>query len=211
MACIPVRICTVEDERKHDWGIGISFIEVAFVENVAQIGGGVHSTGSGTEVTTNNPMTFDRCKFVGNNAFATGGAIDSASGQDVFLHTSFEGNKARVGGALRLAGIASIDNCSFEENVSEFGGGPAVFNSGYMSNVTNSYFYHNIFKCGAQEFLHFNEARLPFTLACRSSYYVSLIVCYGISVDARMCSFINCTIDCNNSNVMVTSYCVLRQ
>lgn len=48
-------------------GIGIAFIDVAFVENVAQIGGAVHSTGSGTELTvdkdstsTNNPMTFDR-------------------------------------------------------------------------------------------------------------------------------------------------------
>lgn len=143
-------------------GIGITFIGVVFMENVAQIGGGVHSTGSGTEVTTNNPTTFNTCKFVGNYAFGTGGAIDSASGQDAFHNTTFEGNEARVGGALRLAGIASIDSCFFEENVSELGGGPAVFNNAYISSVANSYFYHNVFKCGAQEFLYFNEVRLSF-------------------------------------------------
>ena len=119
-------------------GIGTHFRHVEFRGNVAPSGGGVHATGSGTTATLinntqhNNPTTFDGCSFVDNLAFATGGAVDSASGQDVFLDTLFKGNTAKVGGALRLAGASSISNCSFNDNISEFGEGPAVHNLGYM-------------------------------------------------------------------------------
>lgn len=63
-----------------------------------------------------------------------------------------------MGGSLRLASIASIDNNSFEENVFELGGVPVVFNNGYVSNV---------FKYEGQMFLHLNEV-------CFVSYFFSL-------------------------------------
>ena len=146
-------------------GIGTVFENVSFVENTAQIGGGVRVTASGTTITVDtegkqetNPTTFDRCRFVGNLAFGTGGAVDSASGLDVFANTFFEGNVAKMGGALRLAGKVSIDNCSFTDNVSELGGGPAVSNVGFISNVTTSNFHHNVFKCEPRAFLDFFKA-----------------------------------------------------
>ena len=144
-------------------GIGTVFKNVSFNENRAQIGGGVRATASGTTMTVNtdnkqvaNPTTFDRCGFVGNVACGTGGAVDSASGQDVLADTFFKGNVAKVGGALRLAGMVSIENCSFIDNVSDLlGEGPAVSNVGFVSNVSTSNFDHNGFNCQPQTFLDF--------------------------------------------------------
>ena len=124
-------------------------------------------TASGTTITVDtnskletNPTTFDRCRFLGNVAFGTGGAVDSASGLDVFANTFFERNVARMGGALRLAGKVSIDNCSFTDNVSELGGGPAVSNVGFISSVTTSNFHHNVFNCEPHAFLDFVKASI---------------------------------------------------
>ena len=147
-------------------GIGTVFENVSFVENTAQIGGGVRVTASGTTITVDadnkqdtNPTTFDRCRFIGNVAFGTGGAVDSASGLDVFANTFFERSVAKLGEALRLAGKVSIDSCSFVDNVSELGGGPAVSNVGFISNVTTSNFHHNVFNCEPHAFLDFIKAR----------------------------------------------------
>ena len=143
-------------------GIGPVFRNVTFIENSAEIGGGVLASGSGTMVTVDiyniqveNPTTFDGCTFVGNVAFETGGAVDSASGKDAFIGTVFERNSALLGGALRLAGEASVDNCSFIDNVSQPGGGPAVFNVGTMSTDAGIYFNGNVFSCENQTFLNF--------------------------------------------------------
>ena len=144
-------------------GIGTVFGNVSFVENTAQIGGGVRVAASGTTITVDtdkkqktNPTTFDQCSFAGNIAFGTSGAVDSTSGQDVFANTLFKGNVAKMGGALRLAGNkVSIDNCSFIDNISELGGGPAVSNVGFISNVTTSNFHHNVFNCEPETFLDF--------------------------------------------------------
>ena len=143
-------------------GIGTVFVNVRFVENVAQIGGGVLVTQSGNTKTVDtekrqveNPTTFDRCSFIGNAAFGAGGAVDTASGQDAFVGTLFERNTAKMGGALRLAGKASVVNCSFNENVSELGGGPAVSNIGAMDNVNTCSFHRNVFNCEPQTFLEF--------------------------------------------------------
>ena len=153
-------------------GIGPVFRNVNFVGNSAQTGGAVHATGSGTEVSEDNirgkmdnPTIFDGCSFIGNIALATGGAVDSAAGQDIFNNTLFKGNEARAGGALRLGGSASIDNCLFEENISELGEGPAVSNVGYLSSVTNSIFLDNAFNCDPQTFLDFNEVCYELFLA----------------------------------------------
>jgi len=144
--------------------MGPVFHGITFISNSAQVGGGVYLTGSGTSITTvrdqsgsntqaHNPTTFDGCTFIGNVAEATGGAVDSSAGRDEFRHTMFEKNSAVVGGALRLAGEASLDNCSFVENVSGSGEGPAVSNIGFMSNVTSNVFRGNVFSCDLGMFL----------------------------------------------------------
>ena len=141
---------------------GVVFMNVVFLSNHAPTGGGVRITESAAAITIYgenqrvvNPTTFVGCKFVYNSAIGTGGAVDSASGQDLFDDTLFEGNYARVGGGLRLAGTASIVNCSFVDNASDLGGGAAVSNIGYISTVTNVSFHGNVFNCGSQTFLEF--------------------------------------------------------
>ena len=145
-------------------GIGVVFENVTFVGNAAQTGGAVYATGSGTAVTVNqfdqqeeNPTTFIGCHFANNFAHATGGGVDSSSGLDLFLHTTFVANEARVGGGLRLAGTASVRQCYFEENISELGGGPAVSSVGFLSNVNFSEFVDNVFDCDPGTFLDFEE------------------------------------------------------
>lgn len=149
-------------------GIGPQFVSMVFVSNVAQIGGGVYATGSGTTETKDpagtvitNPTTFDRCKFFDNMAWATGGAIESGAGVDVANNSVFVGNTAGVGGALRLAGTATLNNCSFLENSSDDGGGPAVSNIGFLSNISHSRFYDNVFMCNGGSFLDKVEVRCP--------------------------------------------------
>ena len=147
------------------WGtnIGPQFRGVKFLNNIAQHGGGVYSTGSGNakislggaEVT--NPTTFDGCVFVGNTAIATGGAIQTAAGEDHMLNSIFTENTAGVGGALRLAGTARIENCSFVDNRSNPEDGPAVSNIGYISGMWNCSFYGNSFSCAQESFLHFDS------------------------------------------------------
>ena len=156
-------------------GMGPVFRNVTFIENSAEIGGGVLVSGSGTAVTPdiNNSQvehrtTFDGCTFVANVAFATGGAVDSASGKDAFIGTVFKSNSALLGGALRLAGTASVDNCSFIDNVCQTGGGPAVFNVGTMSNETDIYFNGNAFSCERQMFLNFQVSVSFYLVRCSS-------------------------------------------
>lgn len=145
-------------------GIGPTFNGTRFNSNSAQVGGGVFSTGTGTAVTTTQngdntyyPTKFIGCTFVDNVADATGGAINTASGRDTFIDTSFVHNSAGVGGALRLAGEASLDNCSFVENISDEDGGPAVSNIGFISNVSFTSFRENKFVCNVQHFFTFTK------------------------------------------------------
>ena len=132
----------------------------------------MYVTGSGT---ANNgdiphPTTFQGCSFVDNVADTSGGAVNSALGQDVFFNSSFIGNRAKVGGALQLAGSASLDRCSFKDNVSGVGGGPAVSNIGSIPSVRNSSFVRNVLSCDQGTFLTFSQVYgcgiLPFSILC---------------------------------------------
>ncbi|CAM9855884.1 unnamed protein product, partial [Ascophyllum nodosum] len=174
-------------------GIGTVFENVSFVENTAQIGGGVRVTASGTTITADtdnkqetNPTTFDRCRFVGNVAFGTGGAVDSASGLDVFANTFFERNVAKIGGALR-----SIDNCSFTDNVSALGGGPAVSNVGLISNIGTSNFHHNVFNCEPHAFLDFVKLDDTFKTVCDGCPDICLGCSFGNAQGSPRCTFLS--------------------
>ncbi len=142
-------------------GLGPTFSRVNFVGNEAQIGGAASISGSGNAKDTNDPTptsptTFDRCRFVDNQATAAGGAVESAAGHDAFLNSLFQGNAARVGGALRLAGSAIVRNCSFVENLSDDGEGSALSNIGVISRVEGISFHRNIFGCPRDTFLNFS-------------------------------------------------------
>eukprot|EP00752_Nemacystus_decipiens_P012585 g11145.t1 len=165
-------------------GIGPVFAGIDFMGNTAQIGGAVSTVGSGnlkgfTDVESPNPTTYDRCVFVGNRATATGGAIESASGQDFFIDSVFEGNKAGAGGALRLAGTSSVENCSFVENGSDDGEGAAVSNIGSISWVTNASFIGNVFYCQPGIFLGY-EPGDPYEAVCTGCK----THCYGCLFEA---------------------------
>ena len=141
-------------------GTGPTFSSATFVANSAQVGGAVSAFGSGnsksvSEAEPPDPTTFDRCRFVGNRA-TTGGAIDSAAGYDSIVDSTFEDNAAGTGGALRLAGTAAIDGCSFVENFSDDGGGAVVSNIGTIARMASISFSGNGFTCPAGMFLGYN-------------------------------------------------------
>lgn len=145
-------------------GIGPTFNGTIFDSNSAQVGGGVFATGSGTTVSTDDwenvvdfPTRFIGCTFMDNTANTTGGAVNSASGKDEFFRTSFVRNSAVVGGALLLAVKASLSNCSFIDNISDAEDGPAVSNIGTITNLQDSFFSGNKFRCEAQHYFNFNE------------------------------------------------------
>lgn len=85
----------------------------------------------------------------------------TASGNDTIGDTKFEGNAAGTGGALRLAGTARLRGCSFVDNVSGQGEGPAVSNIGYLEELSWSKFSGNVFDCPAETFLDFNTVSFP--------------------------------------------------
>ncbi len=165
-------------------GVGPVFPGVSFVSNSAQVGGAVSSVASGNSLEGGafNPTTFERCRFVDNHAAATGGAVESAGGRDSFVSSGFRGNKAGTGGALRLAGIVDMDNCSFVENLSDHGEGTAVSNVGSILAMENISFSGNMFDCEPGTFLNFSA--------------VSFVVCACPEAgDWRTRSTLNCYVE----------------
>ncbi|CAM9804321.1 unnamed protein product, partial [Ascophyllum nodosum] len=140
-------------------GMGPIFSNASFLFNNANVGGGVFITGSGTSIEPKDEQLsakFVGCSFIGNEASSTGGAIESATGAASLSTTLFRGNKAGVGGALRLAGATSLDGCQFEENVSDLDGGQAISMIGHTFEIENCSFSDNAYDCKAGTF--FNES-----------------------------------------------------
>lgn len=145
--------------------LGPVFENAMFVWNSAGQGGAVFSTGSGTAVTkdpdthrdVSHSVTYEQCLFLGNTATATGGAVDSAVGQDVFTNTTLTRNTAVSGGALRMGGSWFLSNCSFVENASAESQGPAVSNIGNVQSLGRSSFLDNTVICPEGYFVDFIE------------------------------------------------------
>eukprot|EP00904_Undaria_pinnatifida_P004259 jgi/Undpi1/13834/HiC_scaffold_9.g03485.m1 len=159
--------------------IGPAFTDLSLISNSAAIGGAVSIFGSGTKEGGDFPTRFKRCRFVGNQATATGGAINSAAGKDRIDNSVFEDNSAGTGAAMRLAGAASIHNCSFVENTSDDGEGAAVSNIGYISSIENISFSGNGFDCPWGMFLYFNASDDPFE-----------VLCHGCETTCNRCVFV---------------------
>ncbi|CAN0255267.1 unnamed protein product [Ascophyllum nodosum] len=71
-------------------------------------------------------------------------------------NTLFHGNKAGVGGALRLAGATSLDGSIFEDNIADIDGGQAISMIGYELDMKNCTFRDNTYDCDPGMF--FNES-----------------------------------------------------
>ena len=149
-------------------------METLFINNSAPVGGAVAASGSGTKITGDtkrggsykDPTRFRNCRFINNEALATGGAVDSASGRDMFVETTLKGNTAGDGGALRLTSTSKISGCLFEENKSDVGGGPAVAFFGTSLDIYRSNFIDNIFSCSYGTYLEFDEVNRFTVLLC---------------------------------------------
>lgn len=87
--------------------VGPTFVNVSLISNSAQVGGAISLIGSGTsfnpEDYTPAPTTFEQCRFTSNRAIATGGAVDTAAGQDKFVNSVHggDGRGSETGGHCR--------------------------------------------------------------------------------------------------------------
>lgn len=76
----------------------------AFLFNSARVGGAVATFGTGNDdECTPSPTMFSRCRFVGNHANETGGAVETAFGQEEIAYSYFESNSAGVMNGLAVA------------------------------------------------------------------------------------------------------------
>lgn len=137
---------------------GFTWRNVSFVANYAQIGGAVYSFASGTvtEGFVELIMTFIDTSFQENEALTSGGAIESVAGKDTFRNTRFEGNRAALGGALRLAGTSELIGCEFVQNGAT-DSAAAVSNAGLMNKIENSSFENNMLLCSTGMFFDYND------------------------------------------------------
>ncbi|CAN0443611.1 unnamed protein product [Pylaiella littoralis] len=138
--------------------MGPTFSDIRFVSNSAQIGGAMYSTGSGTTISASGlsfPVTYERCNFTENWATASGGAVESAAGRDLVNNSTFVGNFAGQGGAMRLAGSVSLSDCWFSTNRADVSGGSAISNVGITENIQSCSFFSNDVLCGTGFFLDF--------------------------------------------------------
>jgi hypothetical protein len=112
----------------------------------ANLGGGVASQGA---------LTVEDSAFSGNTTNALGGAIASASDDDVTLtNTTFSGNSAGSGGAVAVVSVINptppgtvfaVTNCVFSNNQAggESAQGGAIFSAGFPLEITDSSFDSN--------------------------------------------------------------------
>ena len=153
---------------------------VIFLNNVAKAGGAVFFSAVGTyegfdddedEDPNRFSSKFISCRFEGNSASSTGGAIYSSAGKDLVWKTVFINNSADDGGALQISGTAILLNSSFVNNTSSEDGGPAIFNRGVISDMVGVHFSGNGYHCSPDAFMGLEEVR------CVCSVY-TLFLCY---------------------------------
>lgn len=100
---------------------------------------------------------FSNCIFVENSAVEAGGAIEVVSGLVHVKDTTFVGNYANEGGALKLSGTSELLNSTFSGSRSGEGGGSAISNAGSFSGMVGLRFSANQFVCAATEYVDFTK------------------------------------------------------
>ena len=148
---------------------GHNLTSVIFVNNSAEAGGAVFLSAVGTyeddgsddSSSTSYSSMFEECRFDGNSASSTGGAIHTIAGKDIVSRTSFTNNFANIGGALHSSGTIDLSDCSFVENKSGEGGGAAISIGGAKS-MRKLFFSSNGYHCSSDTFMDLNEVGLAF-------------------------------------------------
>lgn len=94
---------------------------------------------------------FNGCKFKGNEATITGATLYTGAELDEIVNITFVRNTAKIGGALRLVGTASIGGCKFEDNLPDEDEGPGV-----VSEVLNCTSHGKVFNYDPGTYLDYN-------------------------------------------------------
>ena len=146
--------------------VGPLLTGVIFLNNTAESGGAVFLFAVGADDSYyssddsssyyDSSSKFYGCRFDGNSASSTGGALHSIAGYDVVSGTSFTNNLANTGGALQISGTIVLVNSSFVENKSGEGGGAAISISG-VNSMEELIFSGNGYHCSSDSFLDLNE------------------------------------------------------
>ena len=143
--------------------LGPTLMGVIFFNNTAEAGGAVFFSAVGTNEYSSSDdyeiyysSAFIECRFDGNSASSTGGAIHSIAGKDYVQGTSFKNNTANFGGAMRISGTTYIFNSSFVENKSSEKGGAAI-SIGGVNSMEGLIFSGNGYHCSSDAFMDLDE------------------------------------------------------
>jgi hypothetical protein len=107
-------------------------------------GGAIYNGGTATAV-------IKSCTFVGNKAFAAGGAIENTGTLNVIDSSFLESNKANDGGAIYNGGTLVVDGSTFFRNKAVTRGG-AIFQVTGSATMTNTTLVENTALAGGAIF-----------------------------------------------------------
>lgn len=98
---------------------------------------------NGGAISSDGQMQIVDTRFTSNSSTGNGGAVDGKN--TIVTGSNFDRNSASHGGALNIIGDVSVENSTFEGNISREKGG-AIFNVGNNITVKNSTFTDNAAK-----------------------------------------------------------------
>ncbi len=129
---------------KLDLGTHTTLTDCHFVGNRAPTGGPpFNRVGTGGAIHSDGNLTIDNCRFENNTATGFGGALNlNGTGTlTTIRNTTFAGNSAGFGGAIRMTRSVVVENSTFVGNVARNaagqGQGGAIENTGGNLTLTN--------------------------------------------------------------------------
>ena len=143
--------CTFEDNITAEGGGAVANIrgspvisDCTFTENTSEDDGGAVMN------YYTDLATFDRCIFIGNSAYSTGGAVENGwytiACEVIFKNCIFGDNTASRGGAVANRSSlvnATFINCTFSGNHADYDGGAMYTTYPSSATVTNCIFWDN--------------------------------------------------------------------
>jgi predicted outer membrane repeat protein len=201
---------------KLDLGVTATLTGCNFVSNHAPTGGPpLNRPGSGGAIASDANLTIDNCRFENNTASREAGAIfiTGSQTQTVIRNTTFAGNSANFGGAIRALQGLTIENSTFSGNVARGNGGSngqggAIENFRATVTLTNVTFSGNDSFSGGALFAstssttRFNHCTVAFNTA---TYGGGLHTAGAFSVENTILAGNTATTDGTNVRGAVTS------